>query len=149
MCVVANQSLAYDLERFSAAPKRATEVQPPKPHLVKPAPKTTGEIKAEKKYNLKKVVKFVAIAAVCFGFVGNNISYRIQINELNSKIVQFNRELNEKKSENTRLNMELDSKISLANVQDYAENTLGMVKRERYQIVYFDIDNSNEIIPAQ
>lgn len=145
---MANQSLAYDLERFSAAPKRTSEVQPPKPRLVKPAPKTTSEIKAEKKYNLKKVIKFLVIAAVCFGFVGSNISYRIQINELNSTIVRYNRELNEKKSENTRLNMELDSKISLANVQDYAENTLGMIKRERYQIVYFDLENSNEIIPA-
>ena len=140
-----NQNAAYDLDRFAvAAPKKERQVQQPvaRPTLVKPQRKTQQELKAEKALNL-------VVAAVCVGFIGSNIYYRLEINELNGAIVSLDKELGEKKSENTRLNMALNSKISLENVKDYAENVLGMVKRERYQIVYFDLEEGNEIIPAQ
>lgn len=147
-----NENIAYDLDRFSsAAPKKEKTVQQPvqRPTLVKPQRKSEQELRAERRFNLIKIAKFVAVAAVCFGFIASNINYRVQINELNGAIVSLDKELNEKRSENTRLNMALNSKISLENVQDYAENVLGMVKRERYQIVYFDLEDGNEIIPAQ
>lgn len=147
-----NENIAYDLDRFSsAAPKKEKTVQQPavRPTLVKPQRKTEQEIKAERRFNLGKIAKFMVVAAVCFTFIASNINYRVQINELNGAIVSLDKELNEKKSENTRLNMALNSKISLENVQDYAENVLGMVKRERYQIIYFDLETGNEIIPAQ
>lgn len=147
-----NDNIAYDFDRFtSAAPKKDNNVRKPAPapKLVKPKHKTQQELKAEQRRSLVRIAKFAAVAAVCFAFIGSNINYRVQINELNSAIVNLDKELNEKKSENTRLNMALNSKISLENVQDYAENVLGMVKRERYQIVYFDLETGNEIIPAQ
>jgi len=147
-----NENIAYDLDRFSsAAPKKEKTVQQPavRPTLVKPQHKTEQEIKAERRFNLGKIAKFAVVAAVCFTFIASNINYRVQINELNGAIVSLDKELNEKRSENTRLNMALNSKISLENVQDYAENVLGMVKRERYQIIYFDLETGNEIIPAQ
>lgn len=152
MASYTNQNAAYDLDRFaSAAPKKERQVQQPvaRPTLVKPKRKTQQEIKAEKVQNLQKIIKFLVVAAVCVGFIGSNIYYRLEINELNGAIVSLDSELNEKRSENTRLNMALNSKISLENVKDYAENVLGMVKRERYQIVYFDLEEGNEIIPAQ
>lgn len=147
-----NENIAYDFDRFtSAAPKKDNNVHKPapRPTIVKPRRKSQQELKAEQRRNLLKIAKFVAVAAVCFGFIGANINSRVQINELNSTIVNLDKELNEKKSENTRLNMALNSKISLENVQDYAENVLGMVKRERYQIIYFDLESGNEIIPAE
>lgn len=147
-----NENIAYDLDRFSsAAPKKEKTVQQPaaRPMLVKPQRKTAQELRAERRFNLIKIAKFVVVAAVCFAFIASNINYRVQINELNGEIVSLDKELNEKRSENTRLNMALNSKISLENVQDYAENVLGMVKRERYQIIYFDLETGNEIIPAQ
>lgn len=152
MASYTNQNVAYDLDRFStAAPKKEKSAQAPvaRPTLVKPKRKTQQEIKAEKRYNLQRVAKFLVVAAICVGFVGSNIYYRLEINELNSRIVDLDSDLSEKKSENTRLQMALNSKISLENVKDYAENVLGMVKRERYQIVYFDLEEGNEIIPAQ
>ena len=117
--------------------------------MLEPVYNMIQELKAERRFNLGKIAKFLVVAAVCFTFIASNINYRVQINELNGAIVSLDKELNEKKSENTRLNMALNSKISLENVQDYAENVLGMVKRERYQIIYFDLETGNEIIPAQ
>ena len=147
-----NENIAYDLDRFaSAAPKKEQPVEQPmpRPTLVKPQKKTEQELKAERRLINKRLVKFVVVAAVCAGFLGANINSRVHINELNKEIVALDKELNEKRSENTRLDMAINSKISLENVQDYAENVLGMVKRERYQIVYFDVEDGNEFIPAQ
>ncbi len=151
MASYTNENLAYDLDRFaSAAPKKEQPVQQPaRPRLVKPAQKTQQELRAEKVNNLQKIIKLLVVAALCLSFIAPNIYYRLEINELNGSIISLDKELNEKKSENARLNMALNAKISPENVQNYAENVLGMVKRERYQIVYFDLDNGNEIIPAQ
>ena len=44
------------------------------------------------------------------------------------------------KAETVRLNMQLDSTISREKVDDYAQNVLGMVKAENYQIEYIDLD---------
>lgn len=151
MASYTNENLAYDFDRFtSAAPKKEQKsAQPARPHLVKPQRKTQQDIKAEKRSNLQKIAKLLIVAAICLSFILPNIHYRLEINELNGSIISLDKQLNEKKSENARLNMALNAKISPENVQNYAENVLGMVKRERYQIVYFDLDNGNEIIPAQ
>lgn len=151
MASYTNENLAYDFDRFTpAAPKKEQQTaQPARPHLVKPQRKTQQEIKAEKRSNLQKIAKLLIVAAICLSFILPNIHYRLEINELNGSIISLDKQLNEKKSENARLNMALNAKISPENVQNYAENVLGMVKRERYQIVYFDLDNGNEIIPAQ
>ncbi len=152
MAAYRDDNLAYDLDRFSsAAPKKEqqTKAQPPRPTLVKPERRSEQELKNEKRRNLQKVIKLLVVASICLSFIAPNIYYRLQINELNGAIVSLDKELKEKKSENTRLNMELNAKISPENVQNYAENVLGMVKRERYQIIYFDLENGNEIIPAQ
>lgn len=144
-----NDNIAYDLDRFSsAAPKKKAAPQPPRPKLVK-KPQRLIDRQAQLKANRRKIIKFIAVASVCLSFVGTNIYLRVQINELNNAIVSLDSELSEKQAENTRLNMALNSKISVANVKEYAEEVLGMVKRDRYQIVYFDIDNGNQIVAAE
>ena len=142
---------AYNLSMFEPARKRKP-ASAPGPRLVKPgkaARKTQARLAAERRASILKVVEFAIIAALCIALIAPNIFSRIKVNELNNKIVEMTKELNEVKSENTRLDMELKSKISLDNVQNYAENVLGMVKRDRYQVYYFNIDNGNEILNAQ
>lgn len=145
-------STAYDLNMFEPARKRQPASAPARPKLVKttaPARKTKAQLAAERKAALFKIVEFAVVAALCIALIAPNIFSRIKVNELNGQVAAMTKQLNEVKSENTRLDMELKSKISLANVQNYAENVLGMVKRERYQVYYFDIENGNEILPAQ
>ena len=144
-------STAYNLSMFEPARKRKP-ASTQGPRLVKPgqaARRTQAKLAAERRASMLKVVEFAVVAILCVALIAPNIFSRIKVNELNSKIVEMTMELNEVKSENTRLDMELKSKISLENVQNYAENVLGMVKRDRYQVHYFNIENSNEIINAQ
>ena len=42
-------------------------------------------------------------------------------------------------SENVRLQMKFNSIMSIDNIDEYAQTKLGMVKRENYQIRYFDL----------
>ena len=146
-----NSSTAYDLDMFAPARKVKPEPKPeqrPQPRLVKPKVKTQEEIKAEAVAIRAKLVKFIAVLTVGVLLLGTNIALHIRNNELNNAIVSLDTQLNEKKSEYTRLNSVLNAKFSPANIKEYAENN-GMVKRERYHIVYFDLDDGNQIISAK
>ncbi len=148
-----NSSAAYDLSLFAPAPKRKAQPNPqpkqnPQPKLVKPRVKTNEELKAEAAVIKAKTLKFVAMLTVGMLLLGTNIFLHIQDNELNNAIVRLDKELAEKKSEYTKLTSEFDAKFSPENARAYAEGQ-GMVRRERYHIVYFDIDEGNQIISAE
>lgn len=146
-----NSSTAYDLDMFAPARKVKPEPKPeqrPQPRLVKPQVKTQEEIRAEAVAIRAKLVKFISVLTVGVVLLGTNIALHIRNNELNNAIVELDTELSEKKSEYIRLESALNAKFSPANAKAYAESK-GMVKRERYQIVYFDIDEGNQIIAAE
>jgi len=146
-----NSSNAYDLDLFAPAPKAKPEPKPehrPQPRLVKPQVKTQDELKAEAAAMRVRLFKFVAVLTVGVTLLGTNIALHIRNNELNNAIVEIDESLDKKKSEYTRLDSVLNAKFSPANVKEYAENN-GMVKRERYHIVYFDTDKGNQIIAAE
>lgn len=48
--------------------------------------------------------------------------------------------------ENVRLNAELSTLMSSDKIENYAENVLGMVKAESYQISYIDLSEGDEIV---
>lgn len=146
-----NSSTAYDLSLFAPAPKQKPQAKPeqrPQPKLVKPRIKTKEELREEAAAMRAKTLKFVAMLTVGAVLLGTNIVLHIQDNELNNAIVELDKDLAEKKSEYTRLTAVFNSKFSPDNAIAYAESQ-GMVKRERYHIVYFDVDNGNQIISAE
>lgn len=146
-----NSSSAYNLDMFAPAPKQQPQPKPeqrPQPRLVKPQVKTRQEVRAEAAAIRAKMFRFAAVLSVGAILLGTNVALHIKDNELNNAIVKLDKELGEKKSEYTRLTAVFNSKFSPDNAKAYAENQ-GMVKRERYQIVYFDIDEGNQIISAE
>lgn len=53
-------------------------------------------------------------------------------------------------SENIRLQMQFNSLMSMDKIEEYAQTKLGMVKRESYQVRYFDMsEDDNEVKTAQ
>ena len=71
-------------------------------------------------------------------------------NTMYNKVATLNNELELTKAENVRLQSELDSKVSAKNVEDYAENVLGMQKIDSSQIKYIKIQTGDVVsIPAQ
>ena len=67
-----------------------------------------------------------------------------------SKVSSLTNELTYAKAENVRLQTELESKISAKNVEEYAENVLGMKKIDPSQIKYIEIQTDDVVsIPEQ
>ena len=70
---------------------------------------------------------------------------RIKVDELDRQISAAETKITTAQSESVRLNMQLDSMISLENVEEYAQNNLGMVKMESYQIEYIDLSGTDKV----
>ena len=48
-------------------------------------------------------------------------------------------ECNELESENIRLKSQVESMYSIGNISSYAEDKLGMIKKDSYQVNYFSV----------
>jgi cell division protein FtsL len=87
------------------------------------------------------------LAAVMLGSVVYTLDKR---NTVYNKVSSLNSELNLAEAENVRLQSELESKMSAKNVEDYAENVLGMIKISSSQIEYIKIQTDDVVnIPQQ
>ncbi|MCM1132723.1 MAG: cell division protein FtsL [Ruminococcus flavefaciens] len=93
------------------------------------------------------IILVSALAVVMLGTVIYSFDRR---NTMYSKVSSLNSELNLAEAENVRLQSELDSKMSAKNVEDYAENVLGMQKIDSSQIQYIEIQTDDVVnIPEQ
>ncbi len=93
------------------------------------------------------IVLISVLAAVLLGTVIYSLDRR---NTMYSMVSALNEELTLAEAENVRLQTELESKISAKNVEDYAENVLGMHKIDSSQINYIKIQTDDVVtIPEQ
>ncbi|MBQ3139777.1 MAG: cell division protein FtsL [Ruminococcus sp.] len=93
------------------------------------------------------IILIAALAAILLGTVIYSLDRR---NTMYSKVAALNNELTYAEAENVRLQAELESKISAKNVEDYAENVLGMKKIDSSQIKYIEIQTDDVVsIPEQ
>lgn len=87
------------------------------------------------------------LAAALLGTVVFSLDKR---STMYSRVSSLNEELQLEEAENVRLQAELESKISAKNVEDYAENVLGMKKIDSSQIKYIEIQTDDVVsIPEQ
>lgn len=97
--------------------------------------------------SLFSIVLVSALAVIMLGTVIYSLDRR---NTIYNKVSSLNSELNLAQAENVRLQSELDSKMSAKNVEDYAENVLGMQKIDSSQIQYIEIQTDDVVnIPEQ
>ena len=91
----------------------------------------------------KKLFCFVVVCAcLVVALLMLNSKYDTVLSEISAVQSQISIE----KGESVRLNAELSSKISTDKIENYAENVLGMVKAESYQISYIDLSEGDEIV---
>lgn len=97
--------------------------------------------KNESKGGSKIAVFFITIIAVIIcSTVVITLDRR---NRVYNEITSANAQLATLESENVRIRSELDAKVSLKNVEEYAENVLHMKKIDNSQIEYIKIQNSD------
>ena len=120
------------------------------PHMIFPAlsPKRNVPISLNGEENpnivclrqdLPRVIAMRMVMTVAIGIFGYMLYSRVQIAELSNQISAAKSELSEAESEYDYLNMQVQSKTSLANVEEYARNELGMKKLDNYQVEYITI----------
>lgn len=155
----AGNSKAYDLSLF----------EPPRVEPVKKAPQQTKKVKKKQKkkqsyleskgvaitasrktkqvtVNRTLVVQVLAPLLICMVGLPMLLFAKADINELDKQIAAVETQIDIQEGEAVRLNAELSGLISSARIEEIAENELGMVKAEGYQITYIDLSEGDEIV---
>lgn len=141
-------SLDYGTSAPQLEPAYEPEVIPEKKQTVKKK-KATSVNKSQKNaarasyISSAKILLSVFSVAFVLGIV---LFLNVKMDETATRINAVQSEINIAKSENVRLESALEGMVSIDKVEDYAEQTLGMVKLENYRITYFDSGESNHVV---
>lgn len=153
-----NKYNAYDFERFepktvsssSAAPKIKQAPQPkPQIRLVEKPRLSAAQLRAQSHAAGFKAAKIFIVAVIVLAFMAGVIYSRVQLDEINRDINRVEDSIKNAKSDSVRLNMALNSEISIDKVNDFAVNTLGMVKVQDYQVVYIDLSTEDKVVKSE
>ncbi len=141
-----NRNMHSGAQRNSSNIRQMPRVAPNSQSRPKVIKKTRAQLRAETKRANQRALKALSVAAILLCFVGVVIFSRIQLDEINRDIASQQSKLDILESENTKLEMQLNSMVSLDKVDDYAQNVLGMVKQEGYQVDYVNLSGSDEVL---
>ena len=92
------------------------------------------------------IKKIMCFSVVCFAMVVVLLVMQTKCDTLMSEIATVQNEMKIAEGENVRLNAELSTLVASDKIENYAENVLGMVKAESYQISYIDLSEGDEIV---
>lgn len=136
----------YNADVYSTKPAEKPESLPSHGTPAK-RPQITMKRTEARSGSVFTIILVSALAVVLLGTVIYSLNRR---NTMYSKVSALNNELNLAEAENVRLQSELESKMSAKNIEDYAENVLGMKKIDASQIKYIEIQTDDVIsIPEQ
>lgn len=151
-----NNSAAYDLSLFEPQviekPKTKNNAVPVANPQRKTANKATAKTNTQQNRNSSQVaINPAVLKAVVMGVafclcVVALLIMESKCNALDKQISSVQSELSIAQGESVRLNAELNSMISTEKIEKYAENVLGMVKAESYQISYIDLSEGDKIV---
>ncbi len=128
-------NLAYDLSVYEPKQKPAEQEQPAIKMQKNPIPMAKKE--SAFKFAFRAFLILAVFCAVLYGKVETNSLFR-EISSLES-------ELKSLQSENITLAAEYEARTSLKNVEDYAENVLGLKKLDKAQIEYVELTGDSVI----
>lgn len=153
-------SEAYDFElfeyrgRYNASGSSSAENLPEE---YETAPSETAQThnvnkKAVKKQlrtlNLANIAVSVIMAAVLLFGSGLLLYMRAAMDDYASKINSINKKIKLEKSDNIRFTNELDAMFSKREVENYAENVLGMVKLDTYNTIQIKLPKTDAVVIA-
>jgi len=143
-----NENLALDLDLFDNTKngyvpeaKKRKKLEVPELFAVKPA--TQSDIQAEIKSSRRAALKTSVVALAFLIILGSFIYGRVVLTEYQMQLNEQKQVLELAQSENVRLQMKFNSMMSMDKIEEYAQSELGMVKRENYQVSYFDISSED------
>ena len=139
-----NEMLALDLDLFDVqknayVPQEMPKKRIQKPKLLETKPVSRMQTAQEARESTKMAIRACAFALTMFLTIGAIIVCHVQLTNLQIDLTAKQNELSVVESENISLKMKYNSMMSMDKIEEYAQSELGMVKRESYQVEYFDI----------
>ena len=135
---MANRSnLAYDLSVYEPKTKQQPVQQQQNAIKMRKNPIPMARKESAFKFAFRAFLFLAVLCAVLYGKVETNSLFR-EISSLES-------ELKTLQTENITLAAEYESRTSLKNVEDYAENVLGLKKLDKAQIEYVELPGDSVI----
>ena len=93
---------------------------------------------------IRKLVIAAMNAIVMAGAVGTVVGY-IQVTDLTKKVEDKQAQLAQLESECTSLKAKKENSVDLSQVENYAENVLGLVKLDRSQEEYLELQKNDQV----
>ena len=148
----ANAALDMNIPARQAVPKHAVVSPSTEKHAVR-APyllpdnkeKTKADL-ASVKQSVRHAAKIGVLSVIMFALFSTLGFERVQLLNLNLQETQLRERISDAESEMVRLESEFNSLFSIDSIEKYAEEKLGMVKRQKYQIRFFTNDSEDEIV---
>lgn len=149
-----NDGLALDLDLFDNTKNGYVPVERKKkkieaPKLIQSKPISFEQAQTEIKASRIAALRAGVIAIVALLILGSLIYSRVMLTNYQSELADQKAALKTEQSENVRLQMQFNSLMSMDKIEEYAQTKLGMVKRESYQVRYFDMSEDDNTEAAQ
>ena len=149
-----NDGLALDLDLFDNTKNGYVPVERKKkkieaPKLIQSKPISFEQAQTEIKASRIAALRAGVIAIVALLILGSLIYGRVMLTNYQSELADQKAALKTEQSENVRLQMQFNSLMSMDKIEEYAQTKLGMVKRESYQVRYFDMSEDDNTETAQ
>ena len=141
---MADNNLAYDLSvyepRESYQRKSKTQQEP------KVLPKRQITVIKNPAFHVnKRFVSLLTTGAVLFAFMFALIYSKIETNRAFNQVNQLQSQLSSLQAQNSELASQYQAATALGNVEEYAQETLGLTKLDKSQIAYVEVESETVI----
>lgn len=145
-----NEELALDLDLFDNSkngyvPEQRKKKKIEAPKLLPRKTVSPDEAKRQAAISRKNALIVSTVAMAFLLIVGSLVYSRVCLYDYQYKLNEARNQLEAVESENVRLQVKFNSMMSKDKVEDYALTKLGMVKKESYQISYFDMTEEDSV----
>ena len=130
-------NLAYDLSVYEPKQNNAPQEKRQPEIKMKKNPVPVVRRESAFRFFLRAAFILMAMCAILYG--------KVETNSLFNEISELETDLKELQNENISLAAEYEARTSLKNVEDYAENVLGLKKLDKAQIEYIELPGDSVI----
>ena len=133
-------NVAYDLSFYEQEQER---------HIARKEKKDSVIIKAQTKFSLGRKIANILSVAVMLTLIVAVIATNAAVTTASTQIADMQDEIIRLESEKAYLEFTLESRMTLDQIENYAETQLGMVKIDSSQKKYVELETENKIVVNQ
>ena len=133
-------NVAYDLSFYEQEQER---------HIARKEKKESVIIKAQTKFSLGRKIANILSVAVMITLIVAVIATNAAVTTASTQIADMQDEIIRLESEKAYLEFTLESRMTLDQIENYAQTQLGMVKMDSSQKKYVELETENKIVVNQ